>query len=133
VTTPPRTIEINGTHYPGPSMEDLSFDEMEVAVSLGCPAHADGDTEVDIKDIRWLRALVVIALERAKEDAGLVGEIRVNDVKFHGYPELNGGPPPNRAARRANGAADAKKPRKPGVGANPPGSSGHPPTDTSST
>jgi hypothetical protein len=123
-TAPPQ-IEIDGKFYPGPTLDDLSFDEMEVAVSLGCPVHPDGTPEISIHDIRWVRAMVVIALERANEDSDIVGEIKVNDVHFHGYQEANGGPPPNRASRRAsNGAKPATGKRSRGAQAGPRGSSG---------
>lgn len=98
-------IVINGKEYPGPAVDDLSFDELEIAERYGAPIPKDGD-EPDLRHVRWLKALVAIALTRADEDTSELGALKVNQVEFRGYEQLgDAGPPPNRAARRATGAA----------------------------
>ena len=99
------TIRVNGKEYPGPTLDDLSFDELDVAYQLGAPMVQPGD-EPDLRQMRWLKALVVIALMRAGEPVDQVGALTVRDVEFIDYPEVAGdGPPLNRAARRASAAA----------------------------
>jgi len=99
-------IVINGKEYPGPAVDDLSFDEIEIAERYGAPMPKDGE-EPDLRHVRWLKALVAIALTRADEDSSGVGALRVNQVEFRGYEGVGDADPPpmNRAARRANAAA----------------------------
>lgn len=110
VTASP-VIVVNGKEYPGPTLDDLSFDEFEIAERFGAPMPEEG-AEPDLRQMRWLKALVVIALTRAGEDAGRAGELRVQDVEFRGYERADAGPPPNRAARRAAAAAKPGKPKR---------------------
>lgn len=139
MTTEPATpvIVINGREYPGPTVDDLSFDELEIAERLGAPMPKE-DEELDLRHVRWLKALVTIALTRADEATEGVGKFTVSNIEFKGYPETNGGPPPNRAARRsraANGATAKPEKEKNAAGgkAAQPASSGNQPTATTST
>jgi hypothetical protein len=134
-------IVINGQEYPGLTRDDLTLGELEIVERCGAPLpNEDGeiDQTLDPTGRRWLTALVTITLTRAAEDTEGIDTIKVSQIELKGYPEANGGPPPNRAARRSRAANGATA--KPGNAKNAAGgqaaqhaSSGNQPTATTST
>lgn len=86
---------IQGQAYPLPDFPSLTFDELErFAPGLALPGDGQGITH------EWLRALVLIAKDRAKETIppDFVKNLTLGDVDTEEDPAP---PPPNRAQRRA--------------------------------
>ena len=78
--------------------DDLTLGELAEASDMGASIP---NGAMETLDPRWVQALIVFAMRRAGEvvTVDAVRELRMGQIKFG--EATNGGPPPNRAARRA--------------------------------
>jgi len=89
----------DGVSYPLPSEDDMNIDELCRLTDLGATFDENGNISMNGHAIK---ALLTISMERSgvTVDAKAIGEIKMSEIKWE-VPDAV--PPPNRAARRANG------------------------------
>jgi hypothetical protein len=95
-------ITIDGERYKLLSPNDMTLDELCQASDMGAEIPT---SEQSTLNPRWVKAIVVIVKQRAGEvvNAAAIGELTFGQLTFEEDEVVNGGPPANRAARRANG------------------------------